>query len=340
MIIINKVTKKELKLLGEHRRNSGTLLIRDRCHAVLLNQKGYSAIQITDILDRDRAIVEKWLTDFNEERVASVFPRYLNNSNSSKLTKEQREEIKETLKKPNSLPSAFWSVPKLKEYITAKYGVVYESDRSYHHLFEISSYSFKLPEGFNKRRDEDLVKTRMLEIKRKIKKLEDTHEIFFADECSLHFATEYRKAWLPKNQKTILQVNTSLERQNYFGAWNMTSHKEELIPLVWQNTETIIGALQELQKRYPNKLLCIIWDNAGWHRSKELRSHLGTGNQFENITLLWLPPYAPDKNPQEHIWKYGKGATKNQSPSTFKELKTLFQNSIANKIFDYKSVGI
>ena len=68
--------------------------------------------------------------------------------------------------------------------------------------------------------------------------------------------------------------------------------------------------------------------------------HLGLGNVFENLKLLWLPPYAPDKNPQEHIWKYGKNFTKNNSPSSFQKLKDIFENSISDKIFNYKSVGI
>ena len=36
-------------------------------------------------------------------------------------------------------------------------------------------------------------------------------------------------------------------------------------------------------------------DQAGWHKSRALVIP-------DNIELAFLPPYAPDLNPQEHIW--------------------------------------
>lgn len=41
----------------------------------------------------------------------------------------------------------------------------------------------------------------------------------------------------------------------------------------------------------------LILDRAGWHRSKRLVVP-------ENITLLYLPPYAPELNPVERLWAY------------------------------------
>jgi len=333
-----KINEEEISLLQDHKKKALNNLIRDRAHTIILNSKGYCVIQIADILDRGVDTVAEWIHSWNENRISSIFTNYKNNSlNNSPFTEEQLKEIKETLgKPPEGLMNKFWSVKKLKNYLSAKYEIVYESERSYHHLLEINNYSFKLPEGFSKARNDELVSKRMLEIKEEINKNKDEYEIFFADESSLHFATEYRRVWLPKGKKTILKVNKSLQRQNYFGAWNVCSKKEHLIELDWQNTTTIIYALEELKKLYPNKKLMIIWDNASWHRSKELRSHLGEGNKFSNIKLVWLPPYAPDHNPQEHIWKFAKKETKNESPDTFIELKNIFYNSIQNMVFDYK----
>jgi transposase len=337
-VLKTKTTKKELTLLQDHKKKALNNLIRDRAHTIILSNKGYSVLQIADILDRGTDTIANWVNHFNETRISSIFTHYETNSlNNSPFTEEQLKEIKEMLSKPpDGVMNQFWSVKKLKSYLNATYKVVYESERSYHHLLSVTNYSFKLPEGFSKARNEELVTTRMLEIHKKIDTNKEEYEIFFADECSLHFATEYRRAWLPKGKKTILKVNKSLERQNYFGAWNIHSKQEHLIELDWQNTTTIISALEELTKQYPDKKLMIIWDNAGWHRSKELKSHLGVGNKFSHIQLVWLPPYAPDHNPQEHIWKFAKEETKNEVTDTFKELKNIFHNSIQNKVFDYK----
>ena len=135
-------------------------------------------------------------------------------------------------------------------------------------------------------------------------------------------------------------MNREKTRRHYFGALNLTSQKHELIPLSWQNAETIIEALQELTKRYPNQKLCILWDNAAWHRAKTLRDLLGEGREFSHIRLVWLPPYAPDENPEEHVWKVGKEAVSNRCTETFDELAALFESSIQGKSFAYKIPGI
>ena len=333
-----KITKKELTLLQDHKKKAINNLIKDRTHCLILNHKGYNAVQIADILDRGQDTIAEWLHNWNEKRISSIFTHYEDNYlNNNNFTEEQLKEIKKTLSKPpKGKMNKFWSVKHLKNYLNIKYSIVFESERSYHHLLETHNYSFKLPEGFNKRRNEEGISKRMLEVQGIIEKDRSDYEIFFADECSLHFATEFKKVWLPKGKTEVLKVNNSLERQNYFGAWNTKTKQEHLIPLTWQNTETIIYALEELTKLYPDKKLMIIWDNAGWHKSKELKSHLGIGNKFEHIKLVNLPPYAPDHNPQEHIWKVAKKATQNESPNTFKELKEIFHNSIQNKLFDYK----
>ena len=41
----------------------------------------------------------------------------------------------------------------------------------------------------------------------------------------------------------------------------------------------------------------LVLDRAGWHRAKRLAVP-------SNVTLVWLPPYAPELNPVERVWLY------------------------------------
>lgn len=332
------LTKKESAILIGHYKKSGTALIRARAHAMILYSHGRSVPDIAAILLAKEDTVRCWLHAFEQERIASIFPRYQGNDNASLLTKEQREEIAQTIKKPPSkqgIPGTFWSVRALKTYLAARYGVIYESDRSYHHIFELTHFSYKLPDALDKRRNDALVKKRMAEIQAEILQLSE-YELFAADESSIVWETELRRAWLRTGKKTILKVDRTKQRQSYFGALNLRSHTHHLIPLVWQNTETMIKALRGLTRRYPGKKLGIIWDNAAWHRSKALRALLGTGNEFAHIRLIWMPPYAPDHNPEEHVWKYGKEAIANRVYASFAELKKTFESAIRNKKFSYQ----
>lgn len=47
----------------------------------------------------------------------------------------------------------------------------------------------------------------------------------------------------------------------------------------------------------PNEHAVLIMDGAGWHKSRAL-------SVPDNITILILPPYAPELNPVERLWAY------------------------------------
>jgi transposase len=342
--------KKEYEVLVGHYKKAQTLLIRERAHAIILSMQGETVPRIAEILLRKTDTVRGWITSYSQDRLTSIFPKYSGNTNASKLTPEQLAEIIQTIRcapdTEDGLPSAFWSVGKLKTYLQAEYGVVYESERSYHHLFAVSHYSFKLPEGFDRRRNDELVKARMPEVYKEMQDcISEGYEVFVADECNLSWETEYRRVWLPKGKKTVMRVNRQKIKQHYFGALNVSTKKEELVRLDWQNTKNIIEALRAITKRYKGKKLCFIWDNATWHRSKELRALLGKNedgqdNEFAHIRFIWLPPYSPDYNPQEHVWKVAKQAVKNNVTASFSELKDIFEQAISGKRFDYQITRI
>lgn len=336
------LTEAEVPLIEAHYKQARSRLIRERAHAQLLSHDGYSGPEIAGILRRDEDTIRAWLHAFTATRLASIFHQYADNANAGKLTKEQREEIKKTLEQPPTdqlIPKEFWSLPTLKEYLLGKFGVVYESDRSYHYLLEYAGLSWKLPSPFDHRRNDEQVKQRMAKIQKEIKKLNKNPDtvILSADEARINWETEIRRAWLKRGENTVLKVTRDKVGQSYFGAWNHQSKACHLVSLVWQNQQTTILALTELVKLYPNKSLVILWDNARWHKGKELRKQLRKGKPLQNIHLINYPPYAPDMNPQEHVWKYGKELIANQTFETFAELKKHFETGIKSKIFNYKT---
>jgi transposase len=294
---------------------------------------------IARLVRYEEQTIRDWITAFENTRISSIFPSYEGNENAAKLTRKQKDEISETLKKPDGLPYDFLNISDIKDYVHTTFGVVYESDQSYYYLLKHCGLSFKLPSPFDIRRNDGLVEKRIAEIRNEIKPLltqEDTI-IFAADEARINYDEEIRRCWLRKGQKTVIKIKRDKsQKQNYFGALNLTTHKHELIQQEWHDTENTIEALRELTRRYPNKNIHIIWDNARWHRSKELRALLGTGNEFEHIHLIWLPPYAPDENPQEHVWKFGKEAIRSRHFTSFNELREKFESTITSRIFDYK----
>ncbi len=341
MIKIRQLTKQEKQILKAHYKNSSCALNRERSHTLLLANQSRSAQDIALILMRKVDTICQWLNEFNQKGISSIFHKYEGNTNASKLTIEQRKEIEETLKSPPSdkgLPKQFWDAPSIKEYLKGEFGVVYKSNRSYHYILKFNGLSFKLPILFDFKRDKDQINLRLKEIHKELPKYLNSNEweVLTADESRITWEAEIRRAWLKKNEKTIVKVHRSNQYQNYFGALNLKNKKAHTIRLNWQDTNEIIKALEELSKSYYGKKICLLWDNAKWHKSKQLRQELKKGNSLARFHLINFPPYAPDVNPEEHVWKFGKDMLGNHNLHSFEETKILFEKSIQGRLFDYK----
>lgn len=64
------------------------------------------------------------------------------------------------------------------------------------------------------------------------------------------------------------------------------------------NTEAMNAHLAEIAKTVaPGAHAVLVMDSAGWHGANALRVP-------DNITIVTLPPYAPELNPVENVWAY------------------------------------
>jgi len=170
-VVKTKITIEEKALLKDYLKKTPLIAIRSKCYALLIRDKGMRVKDIADIVSRDEKTISRWLKEWDDSRMASIFTGHEKNENASKLTKEQKEEIKKALSEPPSaygIPKEFWDVPALKEYVQANFKVVYESVQSYHFLLSFSNLSFKYPDTFDRHRDESRITERMVEIHKEI----------------------------------------------------------------------------------------------------------------------------------------------------------------------------
>ena len=60
--------------------------------------------------------------------------------------------------------------------------------------------------------------------------------------------------------------------------------------------EQFSDGLSGQKQQYPHDQILLVCDGAAWHKSKTLKVPA-------NITMLGIPPYTPEMNPIEQIWK-------------------------------------
>ncbi len=121
---------------------------------------------------------------------------------------------------------------------------------------------------------------------------------------NLNQETKIKNVWYFRNKQPIIEAKRRGESQNFYGALNMKSGKCAAMTVDKQNGKTTIKFLKKLLKIYQDRKIFLIWDNAGWHKSKEIRTFLSKVNKNRiRLELFNFPPYSPEFNPQEHVWK-------------------------------------
>jgi transposase len=341
VLIPAQITPVEKELLIDWYRQGVSPLIRGKAQTVLMNSQGLSAKKISQLVFRDYKTVRTWLVAFKKQRLASLFSQHRDNHNASKLTPTQKHQIALVLSQPPSdygIPKQFWQVRDLKKWIKAEFGVVYESDRSYHFLFRLSRFSWHLPDRFDVKRDSQLIEAKIKQIRQEIKPLLDDSAwaVLAGDETRLVWESQSRRAWLKTNQKTVIKVHRSNDYQSFLGSLDLKTGQCHLHSLDWQNQEEVIKALRKLKQQYPGKRICLVWDNAPAHRSKLIRQKLKKHHCLSNFHLIAFPPYAPDTNPVEHIWKYAKDRIAHRETISFRQKLNHFKLAVIHRKFHYQ----
>lgn len=335
------LTAEESEILADYVRSCPLETVRLRAHALLMRNKRLEINDISALVFRSQRTVARWFEEFSEKRLASIFSGQIDNENASKLTRAQKLEIKKVLGTPPDkygIPKEFWDVPKLKNYIQAEFGVRYESDISYHFLLKFSGLSFKYPEKTSPRRDEDFIKKRIKEIRTEIKPLlTDPHWIVLAsDETRIQLEAEIRKAWLIKGKKTKIKTEKSKIHQNYLGFLDQKTGKCQVFKIQKGNGEETVKILKQLMAKYPDRRVCVVWDNAKWHKGRLIRQNLSKGKSLEKLHLIAFPPYAPETNPIEHVWQFAKKKNSNINKGDFEKIKHNFHDIINSRVFNYR----
>lgn len=330
----------ETQLLRGYAKTSPLILIRSKSQAVLMASQGVDPVAIGHVFDRKASTVTAWLSDWHERRLASIFTRHKDNVNAAKLTPLQKAEIQQALQSPPSdygLPKAFWDLPELKQYVRTAFDVIYESERSYHFLLQFSNLSFKYADTFDRKRDVPAIEERMVAITAELAPLmaSDDWEVFACDEVRMDQEALIRKAWLEKGARTIVEVNRKKESQSYIGFLNQKDDTCEVFEMSWQNSNGVLKAFEQFLVKHPTKKLCVVWDNAPFHKSKAIREALAKGKLLERVHLIAMPPYAPDHNPIEHVWNTTKQAIANVQYETFTQTKEAFAGFIGSRTFEY-----
>lgn len=127
---------------------------------------------------------------------------------------------------------------------------------------------------------------------------ENGNEVWFADEVGFEGDPRPRAKWVKVGSKPVAGRASEHLRFSAIGAVNPVTG--EFFSLAVPEVDSIVFQtyLDELNKATHGRKITLILDNAAWHKVITLN--------WYNITPLYLPPYSPDLNPIENLWRYIK----------------------------------
>jgi transposase len=143
-----------------------------------------------------------------------------------------------------------------------------------------------------------------------------------------------RRTWAPLGQTPILRQWDRRDRLSAISALTVAPRRRRF-GLYWAlyrhniRTPEVLRFLQLLRRHLPRGFT-LLWDRGRPHRATRVATWLAT--YAETIRVEWLPPYAPDLNPAEHIWSHTKhGDLANFTPADLDHLEGAVVTSLARK---------
>ena len=138
--------------------------------------------------------------------------------------------------------------------------------------------------------------------------------VLFIDECHLRSGDVCGYVWGQTNSRIEIPIKNEKDRQTYFGALDYHTKEFTVEAYPAGNGESTVKFVKNLQYKYPNKKIVLIWDEASYHRFivgaptiGEFREYLAQVNQDKlpdnlEITCILFAPNATQQNPVEDIW--------------------------------------
>jgi transposase len=264
-----------------------------RCTAIQMLLAGADRQLVCDALIVTNRALRKWINCFNASGVDGLIVKK-RPGRMAIINGQQASELAELIDQPQQAERTFWTAKAFHGYISNAYQVEcsYETVVRFFHK---AGYALKTPQPWPDRQDEQLREAFVNELKQLFDRPEV--DLWFADESGFEGDPRPRRRWDKKGRKTRVTKNGGHLRMNVIGMVCPRTGEFFAIEASHSDTQTFQAFLDEAGKTisFERTTNILVLDNATWHRRKSTRWH--------GWQPMYLPPYSPDLNPIERIWK-------------------------------------
>lgn len=308
--------EESVRLRVQHRRERDRR-VADRIKAVLLHDKGWTYQKIGEALMLDEETISQHVEDYKEKK--KLKPE--NGGSTSKLSDDETQKLMDHIEHTTYMNSL-----DICRYVESQYGVCY-SRQGMTNWLHAHGFSYKEPKGCPAKANAEKQAEFIEAYQELMKTTPEDEPIEFGDGVHPTMATKVSCGWIRKSQNKVIATTASRTRMNLFGSLNL-----ETMDVTIGEYETIdsvsMGAhFQKLREKYPTaKTIHLILDQGPYNKSHETKE----AAKKQGIRLHYLPPYSPNLNPIERLWKIMNERVRNnvffKSAPDFKKAIHLFFN--------------
>lgn len=317
----NILTEEQREKLKARHRVERDRRVCDRIKAVLMYDDGYSYVEIAKVLLLTHEAIRKHIADYQNTSKLHTD----NGGSTSKLNETEQQELVMHLETNN-----YVYAKDIMHHIENRYGVTYTIAGTTKLLYKLG-FVYKKPKVVPAKLDSD--KQELFKLNYSLLKgnLGSKEAIYFMDGVHPQYQARARCGWIRKNQDKTLPTFSGWRRKHMIGAINLANLQLVATENPKINGDQIVNFLQRLEEENSDKeKIYLICDNASYHKSKKVKEYLAN----TKIELVFLPPYSPNLNPIERLWKFMHSITTNNkfyhNFEQFSEAINKFFSNISN----------
>lgn len=181
------------------------------------------------------------------------------------------------------------------------------SKKSLKRFLKKLGYSYKRARKSIKKQDQVLFEKAQKEIailKEEITETENEN-IYFFDESSFSLTPNVPYGWSPKKETIEIESNRS-NALKVLGFLSIDNQLKSYTTKTTINSALLIGVFNDFAKNLAkNEKATVILDNAPTHTSNAFQDQISSWKE-QGLQLYFLPPYSPELNRIEILWRFMK----------------------------------
>lgn len=268
----------------------------DRIKSILALDRGYSFEEIAELLMIDDTSIRRWYEQYLAGGIEALLKDDYQGS-EPKLSVKQQEALAEHLKQ-----HIYLSAKEICAYVQGRYGENYTVTGMTYLLHRLN-FTYKKPKHIPGKADASAQEAFVKKYRHLKKNMKQADTLYFMDGVHPLHNSQPAYGWIQKGEEKELKANTGRQRININGAYDIKNHRLVFHEDESVNAQSTIALLQKLLHRQTDGKIYIISDNARYYRSKEVRTYL---KKHRRIKFVFLPPYSPNLNLIERLWKFFK----------------------------------